>query len=373
MIPEIVKVQGRQALKSFIEFPEILYKDCPEWVPALIGDEYDTFDREKNGAFEYCDCECYLAYHGDRIVGRVAAIINNKANELWGERTVRFGWFDFIEDEDVARALTDTVAEWGRKRGCDTMKGPLGFTDMDKEGLLVDGFDKLSPFTTLYNYPYYDRILKEIGFDKDADWTQTLVKIGSEMPPMFQLAPVIEKRYGIHVVRPRSTREMADKYGLPMFHMYNDSFAKLFQFTPLSDRQIKRYIKTYVSIMIPEFVAIAVNGDDVPVGFAFCVPSLSAAVKKCGGRLFPFGFLHVLHALRHNDTLEALMIGVMPEYQGQGVNVLMFKYLHENCLKFGIKRLLLNPELETNFKVQSLFGQYETEPYMRRRAYSKSI
>lgn len=373
MIPQIVEVKGRKALRSFITFPEKLYKDCPNWVPALMGDEYDTFDRKGNGAFEYCDCKCFLAYHGRKIVGRVAAIINNKANELWAGKTVRFGWFDFIEDEDVARALTDAVAVWGKTLGCDTIKGPLGFTDMDKEGLLVEGFDKLSPFTTLYNFPYYDTILKKIGFSKDADWTQTVVKIGPEMPPMFQLASVIEKRYGLHVIHPKSTRELSEKYGMSMFHMYNDSFSKLFQFTPLTDKQIKRYLQTYVPILSPDFVAVVVNGDDVPVGFAFCVPSLSKAVKKCRGRLFPFGFLRILHALKHNDTLEALMIGVMPEYQGQGANVLMFKYLHDNCLKYGIKRLILNPELETNFRVQSLFEQYETEPYMRRRAYSKSI
>jgi GNAT superfamily N-acetyltransferase len=190
---------------------------------------------------------------------------------------------------------------------------------------------------------------------------------------MFQFAGLIEQRYGLHVFQARSTKELADRYGLAIFHMYNETFAPLFQFTPLTDKQIDRYLKTYVPILRPEFVSVCLDKDDRPVGFTFCVPSLAKAVKKARGRLFPLGFVHILRALRRNDTLEALMIGVLPEYQGKGANVLMFKHIHENALKFGIDKMILNPQLEENFKVQSLFEQYETEPFMRRRAYKKSI
>ena len=373
MSVEIKTVRNRQDLRRFVDFPEKLYKDCDNWVPALRGDEFDTFDPKKNGAYDYCESECYLAVREGEVVGRVAAIINHHANRDWGEEIVRFGWLDFIEDKEVLKALLDAVVAWGKARGCTTVKGPWGFTDMDKEGLLVEGFEHLSPFTCLYNYPYYDRLLQELGFSKDVDWTQRIAKVTDQLPPMFQFAGLIEQRYGLHVFQARSTKELADRYGLAIFHMYNETFAPLFQFTPLTDKQIDRYLKTYVPILRPEFVSICLDKDDRPVGFTFCVPSLAKAVKKARGRLFPLGFVHILRALRRNDTLEALMIGVLPEYQGKGANVLMFKHIHENALKFGIDKMILNPQLEENFKVQSLFEQYETEPFMRRRAYSKKI
>ena len=373
MSVELKIVKTRRDLRRFVDFPEKLYKGCDNWVPALRGDEFDTFNKKKNGAYDYCESECYLAYKDGKLAGRVAAIINRTANEVWKEKNVRFGWLDFIEDREVLKTLLDAVAEWGRARGCTRMKGPWGFTDMDKEGLLVEGYEHLSPFTCLYNYPYYDTLLQELGFHKDVDWTQRIALVKEERPPMFQFAELIEKRYGLHVAKARSTRELNRKYGLPIFHMYNETFAPLFQFTPLTDRQIDRYLQTYVPILRPEFVSVCLDKDERPVGFIFCVPSLAKAVRKSRGRLFPFGFIRILHALRHNDTLEALMIGVMPEYQGKGANVLMFQQIHENALKLGIDKLILNPQLEENFKVQSLFEQYETVPFMRRRAYCKDL
>lgn len=370
---EIRKVTNRKELKKFILFPYDLYKGCENWVPSLMDDEFNTFNPKKNGAYEYCDADCFLAYREDVIVGRVAAIINHTANKTWNQSTVRFGWLDFIEDIEVLRALMDAVAIWGRERGCDLMKGPWGFTDMDKEGLLVEGYEHISPFTCLYNYPYYDKLLKEVGFEKDVDWTQKIVEIGPQLPSSFQYVDLIEKRFGLHVAKARSTRELCRKYGMALFHMYNEAFAPLFQFTPLTDKQIKSYLDTYVPILNKDFVCVLLDGDDKPVGFAFCVPSLSKAVKKCNGKLFPFGFIDVLRAINHNDTLEALMIGILPEYQGKGGVVPIFKYLHENAIKFGINKMILNPQLEQNFKVQSLFGEYKTEPYMRRRAYTKRI
>lgn len=370
---KIIKVSDRRQLKAFITFPEKLYKDSENWVPALYADEFETLDKKKNAAFEFCDADYFLAYRGSEPVGRVAAIINRKANELWKQNAVRFGWLDFIEDEEVLRALIDEVAAWGKARGCTEMKGPWGFTDMDKEGLLVEGYEHLSPFTCLYNFPYYDELLKKIGFTKDVDWTQKICYIDKELPPMFQFADMIEQRYGIHAVQTKSMKELADRYGMELFHMYNETFAPLFQFTPLTDRQIKAYLASYIPILDKDFVCLIVDGDDRPVAFAICVPTISKAIKKSNGRLFPFGLFRILRALRHNDTLEALLIGVLPEYQGKGASVLLFKYIHENAVKFGIKKLILNPQLEENFKVQSLFEQYRTEPFMRRRAYRKSI
>ena len=358
-------------MKQFVTFPLKLYKHCENWVPALEGDEYDTFNPKKNGAYDFCEADCFLAWRDNEIVGRVAAIINHKADDE--QQLVRFGWLDFIEDEAVLRALMETVADWGALRGRIEMRGPWGFTDMDKEGLLVEGYEHLSPFTCLYNYPYYGTMLEQLGFTKDVDWTQRTLFVSKELPPMFQFTHLIEERFKVHVVYPRSTKELSARYGMEIFHMYNEAFAPLHGFSPLTDKQIEAYLKTYVPILDKDFVALAVNAEDKPVGFLFCVPSLSKAVKKSNGRLFPFGFLNILKALKKNDTLEALIMGVTPEYQQCGVPVLLFKYLHENCIKHGIDTIIMNPQLEENYKVQSLFGDYKTEPFMRRRAYKIPI
>jgi len=369
----IRKVESRGDLRRFIRFPLHLYKGCDNWVPALEGDEFDTFNPKVNDAYEYCESVCYLAYIDKRIVGRIAGVINHKANKNWNEKTVRFGWLDFIEDEEVLKALIDRVKTWGREKGCELIKGPMGFTDMDKEGLLVEGYEHLSPFTCLYNYPYYGTMLEKLGFKKEADWTQSTVEISPELPSMYQYSNLIEKKYGIHVLENFTMRELGKKYGMKIFHMYNESFAPLYQFAPLTDKQIANYLDTYVPILDKRLVSVCVDKDDNPIGFIFCVPTLSKAVKKSDGRLFPFGFLRILHALKHNDTLEALIMGVKPEWHGSGAVMLMFKQLHINCIKAGINTIILNPQLEDNFKVQSLFGDYVTHPFMRRRAYEMSI
>ena len=354
-------------LMKFIRFPYQLYKDCKQWVPPFESDEINSL-TDKNPSLSFCEREIYLAMRGERIVGRVVAIINHNANKKWGEEVVRFGWIDFEENFETAKALIDTVAAWGRERGATRIKGPLGFTDMDREGLLVEGFENDCPFTVIYNYPYYGEYLERLGFRKDADWTQKVALISDTLPSMFQYAPLVEKRYGLHVLQPRNASEMM-KYGRDMFHVLNDAFAPLYEYSKLSEEQIDGYVKQYVPIMNKDLVCLVVNDDAKLVGFCVTMPSISRALRKARGRLFPFGFIPILKAMKHNDTIEALIIGVLPEYQGQGANVLMFKHIHENCIRLGIKRMLLNPQLEDNYKVQSLFGEYETIPYMRRRSY----
>lgn len=373
MSTKTIKVAGRAQMRKFVDFPVKLYKGCRNYVPALRGDEFDTFNPKKNDAYEFCDAECYLCYKDGKVAGRVAAIINRKSNETWKEHTVRFGWIDFIEDKDVLHSLLEAVREFGLRHGCDTIKGPLGFTDMDREGLLVEGFDKLSSFTCIYNYPYYGPMLEAEGFRKDADWTQRTVEIQKEYPPMYRFADHIAERYELHLDGCRNIRELADKYGMAVFHLYNESFAPLFQFTPLSDTQIKTYLKTYIPILDKDFVSVVLNAEDKPVGFAFCVPTLSLAVLKSKGRLFPLGVFRILKALRKPSTIEALMIGVLPEYQGKGVMVPMFKYLHENCIRRGVTKMIMNPQLEENFKVQTLFDQFNPSFYTRRRSYIRAI
>ena len=369
----IVPVQGKQMLRQFIQFPLDLYKDCDKWVPAFEDDEYKSLGNE-NPSLAFCDRELYLAMSGKKVVGRVAAIINHNANKKWGEEVVRFGWIDFIEDFEVAKALIDKVIEWGKVRGAQKVKGPLGFTDMDREGLLVEGFEKESPFTVIYNYPYYAEYLERMGFTKDTDWTQRVIEFSDTLPPMMQYADLVEKRYGVHLYRASTLKKMARR-GREMFHVLNDAFAGLYEYSKLTEEQIDGYVNQYVPVLNKDMVAFVVNDKDELVAFTVTMPHISAGVRKAKGKILPFGWIHILPQLnpKRNHIAEGLLIGVLPEYQAKGAALLMFKYLHENYIKLGIKQLLLNPQLEDNHKVQTLFGDYNPQPYQRRRSYVKEI
>lgn len=369
----IVPVQGKQMLRQFIQFPLDLYKDCDKWVPAFEDDEYKSLGNE-NPSLAFCDRELYLAMSGKKVVGRVAAIINHNANKKWGEEVVRFGWIDFIEDFEVAKALIDKVIEWGKVRGAQKVKGPLGFTDMDREGLLVEGFEKESPFTVIYNYPYYAEYLERMGFTKDTDWTQRVIEFSDTLPPMMQYADLVEKRYGVHLYRASTLKKMARR-GREMFHVLNDAFAGLYEYSKLTEEQIDSYVNQYVPVLNKDMVAFVVNDKDELVAFTVTMPHISAGVRKAKGKILPFGWIHILPQLnpKRNHIAEGLLIGVLPEYQAKGAALLMFKYLHENYIKLGIKQLLLNPQLEDNHKVQTLFGDYNPQPYQRRRSYVKEI
>lgn len=370
----IEEVKTRRQLSAFIHFPYKLYKGNDYWVPALIGDEYDTFNPKKNAAYEFCDAKLWLAYDEDKhIVGRVAGIINYKSNEIHKTKTVRFGWLDFIDDIQVLKALISTVELWGKSLGMNSIIGPFGFTDMDKEGLLVKGFDKIAPFTTLYNYDYYEPRLKELGFEVGAEWDQKLIEVPDSVERLSRMADIINEKYGLHIIKARNTKALVKKYGMPLFHMYNETFAPLYEFTPLTDKQIKAYLNSYAPILDVDFVCVVADRDEKIVGFAFCVPSLARAVKKSQGHLFPFGLFRILHALKKNDTLEALMIGILPEYQNKGAFVPMFQYLLENLKKRNISKLITNPQLSDNIEVQNMFHKYEHTNYMVRRSYIKAI
>ena len=371
---EIKKVEKNSELRKFITFPEKLYKNHPLWVPALLSDELNTLKKTKNPAFEFCEADYFLAYRGKEIVGRVAAIINHKANKDWNEVTVRFGWIDFIDDYEVSKALIDTVVKWGKAKGATRIKGPLGFSDMDKEGLMVDGFDKIQSITCIYNYPYYVVHLEWLGFVKDIDWTQQILDVPELSPDTLKYAEMVEKRYGFKIFKAKNNKELEDK-GNEIFNVLNDAWngSSLYEFTRLSEAQIKSYVKQYLPMVNKDFICLVMNKEDKIIGFSICVPSLSYAMRKAKGRLFPFGFIHLLRALKKNDLLEAYMIGTLPEYQGKGVAVLIFKHIHENAIKYGMKRMITNPQMETNRKVQSLWDNYEHEHYVRRRSYTKGI
>ena len=371
MKPILKVVEGKRDLTKFIHFPEKLYKNDKWWVPALISDEYNTLQASKNPAFDYCEAKLWLALD-ENVVGRVAGIINHEANKCWNEQTARFGWIDFIEDQEVLDTMLAEVEKWAVDKGMVKLKGPLGFTDLDKEGLLVEGFEQLSPFTCIYNFPYYGPMLEKAGFTKDADWTQRIVTVPDEFPRMMKLADAIAERAGVHVAQIKNKKELRKEADYLFRKVYNETFAPLYEFAPVNDRQIDQYINSYITILDKDFISIIHDKDERIVAFAITVPSLSKAVQKAKGRLFPFGIFPILKALHRNDTLEALMIGIHPDYQSKGLQVLLFKQIHENVIRRGdIKTMIMNPQLEENVKVQMIFDEYNPQPYMRRRSYIK--
>lgn len=375
MKPVLKVVDGKRDLKKFIHFPEKLYKNDKWWVPALISDEYNTLQASKNPAFDYCEAKLWLALdEKGNVVGRVAGIINHEANKRWNEQSARFGWIDFIEDQEVLDTMLAEVEKWAVDKGMVKLKGPLGFTDLDKEGLLVEGFEQLSPFTCIYNFPYYGPMLEKAGFTKDADWTQRIVTVPDEFPRMMKLADAIAERAGVHVVQIKNKKELRKEADYLFRKVYNETFAPLYEFAPVNDRQIDQYINSYITILDKDFISIIHDKDERIVAFAITVPSLSKAVQKAKGRLFPFGIFPILKALHRNDTLEALMIGIHPDYQSKGLQVLLFKQIHENVIRRGdIKTMIMNPQLEDNVKVQMIFDEYNPQPYMRRRSYYKDL
>ena len=375
MKPILKVVEGKRDLTKFIHFPEKLYKNDKWWVPALISDEYNTLQASKNPAFDYCEAKLWLALdEKGNVVGRVAGIINHEANKCWNEQTARFGWIDFIEDQEVLDTMLAEVEKWAVDKGMVKLKGPLGFTDLDKEGLLVEGFEQLSPFTCIYNFPYYGPMLEKAGFTKDADWTQRIVTVPDEFPRMMKLADAIAERAGVHVVQIKNKKELRKEADYLFRKVYNETFAPLYEFAPVNDRQIDQYINSYITILDKDFISIIHDKDERIVAFAITVPSLSKAVQKAKGRLFPFGIFPILKALHRNDTLEALMIGIHPDYQSKGLQVLLFKQIHENVIRRGdIKTMIMNPQLEENIKVQMIFDEYNPQPYMRRRSYIKEL
>lgn len=369
----IKKVEGRKDLKKFIEFPENLYKDQPNWIPALHFDERALLNPKKNKAMAYCDACLWLAYKDNKIAGRIAGIINHNANRDWNKKNARFGWIDFIDDIDVAKALLDTVEQWGKEHGMTNICGPLGFTDMDREGMLVEGFENQATLTTIYNYPYYPEYLEKLGYTKDVDWLQESFELPDELPESItKYQKLIEEHSGAHVA-PCKTRKQLKRYAYGMFNVINKAFPALYEFTPMNKEQIDNYVKDYVPIINKKYLAAAVNDQDQVLGFALAFPSINKGLLKSKGKLFPTGIFHILHSMRHFDILELWMIGIMPEYQNTGISALIFQYIHQQCLKYGVRKAITNPKLEENKKVQRLFDYYEIKPYMRRRSYKKEL
>ena len=369
----ILEVSSRKELKDFIAFPEKLYKDSQNWVNALWKDEYDTLLKDKNPAFEYCEAWYFVAKNGNETVGRVAAIVNHNANRDWNEKNMRFGWLDFVDDMEVSAALMGKVEELAVKMEMTAVNGPFGFTDMDREGMLVDGFENRGSFTTLYNFPYYRDHLERLGYLKDADWHQREYDVPGEVPDKLrQYSQIIKKRYNVSMLEPVS-RKTLRKYGIGLFEAYNKAFVPLYGFSPLTQRQIESYVDQFLPMINFDLIAIVINNEDKVVAFAITMPNISLALKKCRGKLFPFGFLHILKALKSYEFVDMLMIGVVPEYQLKGLNAVIFDHLNTNFIKLGVKKVVANPQLDNNTAVQNIFDYYEGKPFMTRRCFIKEL
>lgn len=369
----INEVKSSKQLRQFITFPEKLYRHHPLWVPSLIGDEIKTLRKDKNPAFYHCKARYFLAIKDGKIVGRIAGILNINANKDWKEENIKFGWFDFIDDYEVSGALLDKISQWGKEEGLKNIQGPLGFSDMDKEGMLVEGFENIPSITTLYNFPYYEQHLEKYGLVKEIDWIQRKFKVPESVPAKLkQFSNIVQQRYSVSVLNPKTKKDLKKK-AHQIFDALNASFSVLYEFTKLNTKQIDDYIDQYFPFMNKHLVCVVLDKNDKVVAFAITMPSLSNAMQKAKGRLFPFGFIHILKALKSTDFVEMMMIGVVPEYQNKGINAVIFNYLHERFIELGVKEVVTNPQLETNKAVISLFDYYESTPYMRRRCYIMSL
>ncbi len=374
----IKKVESDKDMNDFIRFNYELYKGNPYSVPDLAMDLKQTFSARKNPAYRFCESQCFLALDGNgRVVGRVAAIINHKANEAWGNKRVRFGWIDFVDDETVSKALLDAVEQWGRERGMTEIHGPLGFTDFDPEGMLVEGFDKISTMATIYNYPYYPKHIELLGFEKDADWVEFKINIPDGIPDkMKRIADLISRKYGLHIRKLKNMKEVREgNYGKKIFDLVNEAYASLYGFSPLDEKQIDQYVDTYLPLLDLRMVTLVEDEADNLVAVGVSMPSVAKALQKAKGKLFPFGWYHLLKALKfgRSETLELMIVGVKEEYRNKGVNSLLFVDLIPTYISMGFKDAESNPELEINDRVQAQWEYFDTVQHKRRRAYKKNL
>lgn len=375
---QIKKVTNKKELKTFIRFNYELYKENPYSVPDLYDDMVSTFTREKNPSFEFCEADYFLAYDSNgKVVGRVAAIINQRSNEAWDTKNVRFGWIDFIDDFSVSKALLDTVAAWGKERGMTTMQGPMGFVDLDAEGLLIEGFDQLSTMATIYNYPYYQAHLEQYGLEKDNDWVEFKINIPDAIPEkMKRIADLISRKYGLHIKKLKDMKEVKEgNYGQKIFNLINNEYSHLYGYSRMSQKQIDQYVNMYLPILDLRMVTLIEDADDNLIGVGVSMPSLSKALQKAKGKMLPFGWWHLLKALKFNrpKTLDLMLVAVKQEYQNKGVNSLLFTDLIPTYQALGFKDAESNPEMETNNKVQAQWEYFDTIQHKRRRAYKKNI
>lgn len=365
----------RSQIRKFVKFGIDFYKDNPYYVPPLVMDDTNTLSPNKNPAFDFCEAQAFMAYRDGKPVGRIAGIINHKVNGRTGRKDLRFGFVDFIDDPEVSQALFDAVSQWGRVKGMTSIVGPLGFTDMDQEGMLTFGYDEVGTMATIYNYPYYPQHMERMGFEKDADWMEYYLTVPDAVPEKHRrIAEIVKERNGLKVKKYSSRKKIREEYGVALFELINEAYDKLYGYSPLSPKQIQYYINMYLSILNLELVTVVTDADDKIVAIGISIQSFSKALQKCRGRIFPFGWVHLLPVLLgKSDAVDLLLIAVKPEYQSKGVNALLFADLIPYYIKNGYRHAESNPELESNAKVQNQWGSFEARQHRRRRAFRKPL
>ena len=365
----------RSNLKKFVEFQIDLYKGNPYFVPPLVSDEIATLDSKVNPAFDHCESAYFMAYRDGKAVGRIAAMINKQVNEKENSRQARFGFVDFIDDAEVSKALFDAAEKWAKEKGMDNIVGPLGFTDLDNEGMLINGFEELGTMATIYNYPYYPVHVERLGYEKEVDWHEFLIEIPEQIPDKHKrIAEIVKKKFNLRVVKFTSRKALKEQYGQALFELINEAYDNLYGYSRLTKRQIDYYIKIYLGMLNLDLVTLIVDGEDQLVGVGISIQSMSRALQKSKGKMFPFGWWHLLKGLKgKNDRVDLLLVAVKPQYMGKGVNALLFTDLIPAYNKYGFKWAESNPELESNAAVQNQWEAFPYRQHRNRRAFIKRL
>ncbi len=376
MAVTVIPIQPTKSeLTKFVQFGIDHYKGNKYFVPPLIMDDINTLLPDKNPAFDFCEAQSFMAYRDDKPVGRITGIINKTVNERTGDPAVRFGFIEFIDDDEVVYALMDAVENWGRERGMKTIVGPLGFTDLDHEGMLTYGYEEIGTMATIYNYDYYPRQMERRGMEKEAEWVEFRIAVPDKVPEKIaRVGDIVKRRFGLSVPKLTSKKLLKEKYGHALFQLINEAYDELYGFSPLTDRQIDHYIEQYLGILDLRDVCVIVDKDEKLVGVGISIPSFSKALQKSGGKLFPFGWWHLLKAMKgKNEVVDLLLVAIKKEYQSKGVNALLFTELIPAYVRRGYKYAESNPELADNSSVQSQWDYFDKRQHRRRVAYKKSI
>jgi GNAT superfamily N-acetyltransferase len=374
MAVEVKKVKTRRDMKAFVKLPFSLYRGNTCWVPPLVSDVYRTLHRDKNPVFEYAEAEYWLACKDGKPAGRIVGIINPKVEEKWGTKYARFGWIEFIEDIEVAAALLHTVEAWAAERGMEAIQGPMGFIDTDPEGMLVEGFDELGTLPMIYNHPYYPRFMEQLGYVKDVDWLEFEVTCPPAIPEkVLRVNDLVLKRSKLRIAELKNRKELVNKYGRQFFEVIDDAYSELYGTVPITEKQIDLLIKQYLGFVSLPFAKLVVDENDRLAALGIAMPSLSRALQKARGHMFPFGWYHLLKALKNPKTIDLYLIATRKEYQGRGLNALLMTEINREAIERGVVSAETSGELEDNIQVQQLWRYYESRQHKRRRAYIKRL
>ena len=370
---KVKQVLNSSDLELFIKFPMELYKGNPYYVPPLINEEKSIWMKEENPALQYSEAAQFLAYKGENIVGRIAVMINHKEKKELGIRKVRFGWLDFIDDIEVSKSLINTAIEYAKSKGISKIEGPMGFTNLDKAGMLTKGFDKLATMIGIYNFDYYPKHMEQLGLVKEKEWVEFEINFPDTLPDKVEkFSRLIAEKYELELVKFKAKKDILPLVD-SMFKLLDDTYKNLSTYTPITEEQIKHYKEKYFKFIDKDYIVCIKDKSGSLISFAITMPSYSKALQKAKGKLFPFGWWHLLNAGKKNDRANFYLIGIHPQYQKRGVTAIIFKEIYETFKKKGVKFLETNPELEENASIQALWQDYNPINHKRRRTYSLEI